>query len=151
MLLGLLAAAMLATLLQLHAIRAKRPAAFEFASDGTICMRCWTVVESLPAPADRSWSAAQFALAAPVQRPEPLRFVGRMRMMPARPRPETPVRRRRIVYAGANRFHGFGEMPRMIPRDFLLDVLPPDAAWPAHSRPPPPLERASRAPAFSLH
>ena len=148
MLLGLLAAAMLATLLQLHALRARRPAAFEFASDGVIHLRCWTVVESMAAVCDRT--PTRLALPAPVRRPEPLRFVGEMRMTPARRRAPEPAMPREIVHAGVNRFHRFrGAI--VIPGDLLLDMLPPEAAWPAHSRPPPRMARPAAASAMALH
>ena len=85
MLLGLLAAVMLATLLQLNALRSRRAEAFAFAADGTIDLRCWTVVE---ASATVGCSAFETLRAAPVlmlpppaRRAQPLRFVGTARML----------------------------------------------------------------------
>ena len=148
MLLGLLAAALLATLLQLNALRARRSEAYACSSDGVIHMRCWTVVETHAAPAF-AWTAPLLALAAPVRRPAPLQFVGEMRMMAARPA-RTPSRVRPMVHAGVNR-----SWPRegdiVIPADVLIRMLPSEPAWPAHSRAPPVFARAGPAPAASLH
>ena len=87
MLLGLVAAVMLAVLLQLNAQRSSRSAGSEFAVDGTIDLRCWVVVETRAAVAIRP--DAILALPAPRRPADPLRFVGEMRMLrrPAAPRP----------------------------------------------------------------
>ncbi len=148
MLLGLLAAALLATLLQLNALRARRAETYAFGSDGVIHMRCWTVVETPIAPSF-AWTAPLLALPAPYRRAAPLQFVGEMRMMPARP-VRTPARVRRMVHAGVNRFP-----PReggiVIPADALIRMLPSEPAWPAHSRAPPSFARAGPAPAVWIH
>jgi len=81
MLLGLLAAVMLAVLLQLNAGRRQRRAAFEFASEGIIDLRCWVVLE---AP-DQLASSPVLALPSPRRPAAPLRLVGEMRMLPRRP------------------------------------------------------------------
>ena len=146
MLLGLLAAAMLATLIQLHALRAKRSQAFEFAADGVIHLRCWTVVETVVAVCDRT--PTRLALPAPIRRPEPLRFVGEMRMTPDRRHAPTPAEPRPIVHAEVNRFRRFRAA---FPGDLMLDILPAEAAWPAHSRPPPRMARPVAASAMALH
>jgi hypothetical protein len=82
MLLGLVAAVVLAVLLQLGAGRSRRPAAFEFAADGIIDLRCWVVLET---PA-RLASSSMLALPSP-RRPArpPLKLVGEMRMLARRP------------------------------------------------------------------
>ena len=87
MLLGLVAAVMLAVLLQLNARRSSRPDGSEFTADGTIDLRCWVVVETRAAVATRP--AAILALPAPRPRVDPLRFVGEMQMLrrPSAPRP----------------------------------------------------------------
>ena len=79
MLLGLLAAIILAVLLQLNAQRRVRAGDFDFAEGGVINLRAWVVVEdpirlaarpilALPAPA-------------PARRPAPLVFVGEIRLL----------------------------------------------------------------------
>ena len=95
MLLSLLAAAMLAVLLQLNARRSRRSDPFEFAADGTIHLRCWAVVETSALAASSARPGPILALPAPARRVEPLRFVGETRMLrrpPARrPRVTTPA------------------------------------------------------------
>ena len=77
MLLGLLAAVMLAVLLQLNAGRSRRSDPFDFAADGTIDLRCWVVVET----PIRVTCRPILALPAPRRLAEPLRFVGERRML----------------------------------------------------------------------
>ena len=148
MLLGLLAAAMLATLLQLHALRAKRRPTFEFTGDDVIHLRCWTVVETLVAVPDRA--PALLALPAPVRWPEPLRLVGEIRMTPPRRPARTPAKPRAIVHAGVDRFRRF-RSAIVIPGDLMLDLLPTEAAWPAHSRPPPRMSGPVPSGTMALH
>ena len=88
MLLGLLAAAMLAVLLQLNAVRSRRSDPFDFADDGTIRLRCWVVVETQPALASRPI----LALPAPRRQAAPLRFVGEMQMLRCSPARRPVVR-----------------------------------------------------------
>ena len=85
MLLGLLAAVMLAVLLQLNAQRSRRSDPFEFTADGVINLRCWVVAETCVQVASRPI----LALPAPRRQAQPLSFVGEMRMMrrPAARRP----------------------------------------------------------------
>ena len=90
MLLGLLAAVMLAVLLQLNARRSQRTDGVGFACDGIIHLRCWVVVEAPACVASRP--ASILALAAPRRQPEPLRFVGEMRMLMRPPAPKPAVR-----------------------------------------------------------
>ena len=77
MLLGLVAAVMLAVLLQLNAQRSVRSDPFEFAADGVIHLRCWVVVETPACVASRPI----LALPAPRRQAKPLSFVGEMRML----------------------------------------------------------------------
>ena len=100
MLFGLLVAIGLAVLLQLNAQRRVRAGDVGFAADGVINLRAWVVVEepirlaarpilALPAPT-------------PVQRPEPLTFVGEMRLLrtpPAR-RPRVRIPPDAIIIPG---------------------------------------------------
>ncbi len=143
MLLGLVAAAILATLLQLIALRAKRAEAFEFAVDGTIHLRCWVVVE---APVASLRSATLLALPAPVRRPEPLRFVGEMRMMPPRApsRRPAPAPLRPMVYASVKRYR-YAEAGVFVLNDMLAYAAPPNPAWSPHSRASPPFRRTPAA------
>jgi hypothetical protein len=98
MLIGLIAAVVLAALLQLNAQRSQRAPAFEFASDGVIHLKAWVVVET----AVRIAPQQVLALPAPRRPAEPLRFVGEMRMQrpaPAR-RPEVRMPPDVIVIPG---------------------------------------------------
>ncbi len=150
MLLGLIAAAVLATLLQLHALRARRSEACAFGSDGVIHMRCWTVVETSTAAPAFAWTAPLLALPAPARRRTPLQFVGEMRMMPARAPARRFARTRPMVHVSVNR-----SWPReggvVIPADVLIRILPSEPAWPPHSRAPPGLARGAPARALALH
>ena len=145
MLLGLVAAAILATLLQLIALRAKRAEAFELAANGIIHMRCWVVVETPAAASVASLrAAALLALPAPARRPEPLRFVGEMRMMPQRAPVRRPAPVRPMVYASVKRFR-YVEAGRFVLDDMLAYAPPPEAAWSLRSRAPPPVRRTPAA------
>lgn len=90
MLLGLLAAVILAVLLQLNAQRLQRAPAFDFAADGVIHLKAWVVIET----PTRIAAQQLLALPAPRRPAEPLKFVGEMRMQrraPAlRPEARTP-------------------------------------------------------------
>ena len=79
MLLGLLVAIGLAVLLQLNAQRRARADDFAFAEGGVINLRAWVVVEE----PTRLTARPILALPAPtpVRRPEPLIFVGEMRLL----------------------------------------------------------------------
>jgi len=91
MLLGLVAALMLAVLLQLNLQRAPRPAAYDVAPDGVIHLRAWVVAETPIQLTARPILALPAPAPAPARRPEPLRFVGEMRML-RRPPVRTPAR-----------------------------------------------------------
>ena len=88
MLLGLLAAVMLAVLLQLNAERSRRSDPFDFAADGTIHLHCWVVVETQAAVASRPI----LALPAPRRQAAPLIFVGETQMLRRRSAIRPPVR-----------------------------------------------------------
>ena len=137
MLLGLMAAALLATLLQLHALRARRTPAYDCGGDGVIHLRCWTVVET--APIACLATARMLALPAPAPRPQPLTFVGDVLMLrpPARVRP--PRRARPTIHAAAERARPSNVT---LPPDVLIRVFPAEPAWPPHSRAPPGYVRA---------
>ncbi len=92
MLLGLMAAVMLAVLLQLNAQRSSRSDASEFASGGVIELRCWVVVDTPVCVASRPI----LALPAPRRPAEPLRFIGEMQML-GRPPARRPVRKPLII------------------------------------------------------
>ena len=118
MLLGLVAAAILATLLQLIALRAKRAEAFELAANGVIHMRCWVVVETPAAASVASLrAAALLALPAPV---------------------------RPMVYASVERFR-YAKAGGFVLDDMLAYVAPPEAPWSLRSRAPPPVRRTPAA------
>jgi hypothetical protein len=91
MLLGLLAAVMLAVLLQLNAQRWRREDPFVFTADGTIHLRCWVVIET-PALGACVRSGLAPALPAPARPARPLRFVGEARMLRRPPTRRPPVR-----------------------------------------------------------
>ncbi|HEX4095907.1 MAG TPA: hypothetical protein VHX64_04215, partial [Caulobacteraceae bacterium] len=98
MLIGLIAAVLLAVLLQLNAQRSQRAPAFEFTADGVIHLKAWVVIET----AVRIAPQPVLALPAPRRAAEPLRFVGEMRMQrpaPAR-RPEVRMPPDVIVIPG---------------------------------------------------
>lgn len=145
MLLGLVAAAMLATLLQLIALRARRAGAFAFGPDGTIHLRCWVVVEApVATPFAALRATTLLALPAPARWPEPLRFVGEMRMMAPGARARRPAPARAMVYASAERFRS-AEARIFIRDDALMYAAPRQPGWDPHCRAPPPFRRTPAA------
>lgn len=144
MLLGLVAAAVLATLLQLLALRAKRAGAFECAADGVINLRCWVVVE---APATIAARPAP-ALPAPGPRPEAMRFAGEMRMLRPRRSRRPVVQTPAMVHASVKELRARDVI--VIPAGLLEDVLGSAAAWSPPSQAPPPFRNVPMA-SVALH